>query len=406
MNLLSACNITTGKLDSNAAVEGGIYNFFTCAPEPLKTDTYAFDGEMILLAGNNASGNFHCQRFTGKCNAYQRTYVITAKKGFDIDFLYYSFVINLNMLKKHSQGSQTKFLTMEILKNFELMDINYPKQKQLVASLTSIDKKIELNNSICSDLEALSKEVFDYWFVQFDFPNENGKPYKSSGGKMEWNETLKREIPKGWKAKPIAEAIKLSKNGDWGNGNCKKPTDIKVSCFRGADFPSITSDYRVTAPTRYISQSNKDRLLQDGDLVAEVSGGSPTQATGRVGYINQKFLKRNNGNMTCSNFCKAFTPKYVYYQYWLYQMWKLLYQNNIMFNYESKTTGIKNFMFDEFVNNVYIPFPDEPIVMKYHTLVSDYFDKTQDLFSESQELANLRDFLLPMLMNGQIKIGE
>lgn len=95
VKLTDICNITTGKLDSNAAEKNGKYPYFTCAPEPLKINTYAFDDDVILLAGNNASGNFHCQRFNGKFNAYQRTYIITAKSGYDIDYIFYNLMINL-----------------------------------------------------------------------------------------------------------------------------------------------------------------------------------------------------------------------------------------------------------------------------------------------------------------------
>ena len=80
VKLSNICNITTGSLDANAAELNGIYPFFTCATEPLKINSYQFDDNVILLAGNNASGNFHCQRYNGKFNAYQRTYVITTKK--------------------------------------------------------------------------------------------------------------------------------------------------------------------------------------------------------------------------------------------------------------------------------------------------------------------------------------
>ena len=252
----------------------------------------------------------------------------------------------------------------------------------------------------------MSKLLYDYWFVQFDFPDENGKPYKSSGGKMVWNEELKSEIPEGWEAKPLVNFIAESKNEDWGNDAPKHIDDIEVTCFRGANFPSITDDYRVTAPIRFISVSNKDRLLTDGDLVTEISGGSPTQSTGRIGYINQRFLDRNGGKMDCSNFCKAFTPKKRLYQYWLYQTWKAYYDAGAMFNFESKTTGIKNLMFDEFINWIHVPTPPDSIMEKYKEISTRHYDKIQDLFLESTELASLRDLLLPMLMNGQVKVGK
>ena len=109
------CNITTGKLDANAAVENGMYPYFTCGEIPSRSDEYAFDTDAILLAGNNAQGNFHVSRYNGKFNAYQRTYVLTAKENCNLDYIYYSLKLSLIQLKNRSQGSQTKFLTMPIL---------------------------------------------------------------------------------------------------------------------------------------------------------------------------------------------------------------------------------------------------------------------------------------------------
>lgn len=330
---------------------------------------------------------------------------INAKDG-DNAFLFYALKYNIRALLNQSNGTTYDAVTGDDIRQ---MDMILPDDKDIYPLISKllrqIDEKIENNTVICSDLEAMAKLLYDYWFIQFDFPDENGKPYKSSGGKMVWNEELKREIPEGWSVKPLAALIADSKNGDWGDDAPKKRDDIEVKCFRGADFPSITEDYAVTAPIRYISAKNADRLLCDGDLVTEISGGSPTQSTGRVGYINQKFLNRNNGKMTCSNFCKAFTPSMHMYQYWIYQTWKSLYDAGVMFNYESKTTGIKNLMFDEFITWIHVPVPTDDLVTKYQETCSQYYNKIQDEFIESAELASLRDFLLPMLMNGQVKVG-
>ncbi len=327
----------------------------------------------------------------------------------DLDYAYCWFVSPWiqTALKNNNKGSTVPLLTLAEVRS---LPITYPKdkgeQKAIAKVFNDLDAKIDNNVAICSDLEAIAKLLYDYWFVQFDFPDENGKPYKSSGGKMVWNEELKREIPDGWEVKALAEIIASSKNGDWGKELPKSKDDIKLSCFRGADFPSITSDYQVTAPVRYISAKNADRLLSDGDLVTEISGGSPTQATGRIGYITQKFLDRNGGKMDCSNFCKAFTPIEKHYQFWMYQTWKALYNAGIMFYYEGKTTGIKNLMFDEFVKQIKVPVPTKELLTEYQKHCSMYYDKIQEGFIESAHLASLRDFLLPMLMNGQVKVKK
>jgi len=205
--LNDACGITTGKLDSNHFVVGGQYPFFTCAPEPLKIDSFAFDDSVILIAGNNASGNFHISRYNGKFNAYQRTYILTAKPGYDLDYIFYSLKIELKRLKEKSQGSQTKFLTLPLLKDIDVIPRELPVQRKISRVLSTLDSKIELNKSINDELEAMAKTLYDYWFIQFDFPDQHGKPYKSSGGKMEWNDELKREIPDGWELKNLFGAM-------------------------------------------------------------------------------------------------------------------------------------------------------------------------------------------------------
>lgn len=318
------------------------------------------------------------------------------------EYLYYYLKYHIKEIEALGSGTTFKEVSKDSMEKYEIELPELSKQEKIVNILADLDEKIINNNAINAELESMAKTIYDYWFLQFEFPNEDGKPYKSSGGKMVWNEELKREIPEGWEVNNLAKAIFKSKNGDWGNEEPVNDDDIKVNCFRGADFISITNDYQMTAPIRYIKKNNADRLLEDGDLVTEISGGSPTQATGRIGYINQGFLNRSENVMDCSNFCKAFTPIDRIYQYWLYQTWKSYYDNGAMFNYESKTTGIKNLMFDDFIDNIYVAYPNEELLEVFQNKCTLFYEKIQKNLLENQELASLRDFLLPMLMNGQI----
>lgn len=155
------CNITTGSLDSNAFVENGKYPFYTCAKEPTNIDTYAFDDDVVLVAGNNAQGNFHVNRFKGKFNAYQRTYILTSNGEISIDYIYYLLSLALKLLKDKSQGSQTKFLTIGILREIQVP--NLPNSQIVAKVLSDLDTKIELNNRINRELEAMAKTLYDYW---------------------------------------------------------------------------------------------------------------------------------------------------------------------------------------------------------------------------------------------------
>lgn len=147
-------NIRTGKLNSNAAVENGEYVFFTCAPEPLRIDKYKYDQAAILLAGNNADGNFHINYFEGKFEVYQRTYIIDSKdtEKYDLRYIFYALKECLSEFKSMSQGTSTKFLTMAILKAFNLKIPDIDLQRKISQILLMIDEKIKCNNQINRNL--------------------------------------------------------------------------------------------------------------------------------------------------------------------------------------------------------------------------------------------------------------
>ena len=181
--------------------------------------------------------------------------------------------------------------------------VNISESAYLVGeSIKALNVKIALNKQINQNLEALARQLYDYWFVQFDFPNEEGKPYKSSGGKMIYNPILKREIPEGWEVKTLSTYISKNNTGDWGKDEYFKNC-IEVGCIRGADIVNLCN-----LPTRYI-KNNPSKLLQQLDIVIEISGGSPIQATGRSALITEGVIDRNGGAISCSNFCNAFTMK-------------------------------------------------------------------------------------------------
>lgn len=289
--------------------------------------------------------------------------------------------------------------------------MNYPipilnNMSKIGNFIIDINAKISTNNRINDELESMAKTIYDYWFTQFDFPDENGKPYKSSGGKMVWNEELKREIPEGWGVGTLSEYIGNKKGGDWGNDTLSGNYNHKVSCIRGADFPDIMTGNELKTPTRFILEKNAYKILKPNDIIIEISGGSPTQSTGRICYINENVLKRFEDDVITSNFCKAFSVKETSYLYFFYIKWSQLYENGVFFKYEGKTTGIKNLLFDMLCDDYKIEIPPIKIIEMYNAVVSPLFEKIQKNNVESQQLASLRDWLLPMLMNGQVGFKE
>ena len=326
------------------------------------------------------------------------------KELIDNDFLYYVLKNYIHNLKKKSQGSV--FDTINI-KSFDLMEIdipNYASQCDIASVLSVLDQKIELNNRINAELEAMAKTLYDYWFVQFDFPNEEGKPYKSSGGKMVYNNILKREIPEGWEIGTISEFIASSKGGDWGKETIEGKYTMPVICVRGADINGLNGFGQIGAPKRYILDKNKEKFLLPYDLVIEISGGSPTQSTGRLLLITDEMLSRFDEPLICSNFCKAISLVNHQYAYNFKYMWDSIYDSGVLFGWEGKTSGIKNLLFESFVSKYIICMPAVELVNKFFSLAEDIHKKKQNNLKENEKIIQLRDFLLPMLMNGQVTV--
>jgi type I restriction enzyme S subunit len=293
--------------------------------------------------------------------------------------------------------------------NFRLLEfplIPLIEQQKIAKVLSDLDSKIELNNKINAELEAMAKTLYDYWFVQFDFPDSNGKPYKTSGGKMVWNEELKREIPDGWEVKLFSEWINNDKSGDWGKEQPEGNYTEKVYCIRGADINGLNGTGELKSPERYVLEKNLHKTLDPADLIVEISGGSPTQSTGRLAFITEGTLARFDAPIICSNFCKAVTLKNKKLLYNFVYHWKSIYDAGVLFGYEGKTSGIKNLLFDSFVSSHFTVAPEESTANKFFDFMEPIQAKKQKNLKENKELASLRDWLLPMLMNDQVSVGD
>ncbi len=372
MGIGDICNITTGKLDSNQFVEKGQYPFFTCAVDPLQIDTFAFDDDVILVAGNNAQGNFHLNRYKGKFNAYQRTYVLTAKKNYDLDYIYYSLKLELKRLKERAQGSQTKFLTRPILDGISIRYLDFPKQKKIAAVLSALDEKIELNQCINTELEAMAKTIYEYWFVQFNFPNQAGAPYKSSGGKMVWNEQLKREIPAGWEVKKFGEVAKITAGGD-------KPAVLSQEKKDGCSVPV------------YSNGVSNNGLYGYTDEAKIVEKSITVSARGTIGYC----VLRN----------KPFVPIIRLITITPHLLSSAKYFEELIKNIEFERSGsVQRQLTVPQVSNIDVLYPTVDLLQKYDEITSPMISQGETLKEESQTLAELRDWLLPMLMNGQVRV--
>lgn len=336
--------------------------------------------------------------FDGKDAYFQDSNIVWIENDESKVLNEYLFYCYKNIRWTTSVGSTILRLYNDDIRNTDIIVPHLSEQKKISSVLSSLDDKIALNKKINAKLEAMAKRLYDYWFVQFDFPNEEGKPYKTSGGKMVWNELLKREIPEGWEVVQIKKIFENEIPGDWGEEQPKKNNTYQVSCIRGCDMVTMND-----LPIRYILPSNATKLLKPNDFVIEISGGSPTQSTGRIVQITEEIINRFNGNVICSNFChgvRILNKKYISY---FLRMWNMFYDNKVFFNYEGKTSGLKNFQFDTFVENKWY-MPPEDIVKKYDLTVNKIKAKIDKNESENLKLTAMRDRLLPLLMNGQVEV--
>ncbi len=335
----------------------------------------------------------------------QHVSIIRCKNSIESKYVFfYLQYLKSYLLTICKVGGTRNALTKE---SIEKLQIQFHKNSIFSAELlSSLNAKIELNNRINRELEQMAKLLYDYWFVQFDFPDINEKPYKSSGGKMVWNKELKREIPEGWEVEKLTKRISENKSGDWGSETLHGNYTKKVNCIRGADLNGFNGLEQSNPPVRFIHKDNTFKILSEGDVVIEISGGSPTQSTGRLSFITEASMKRFENPLICSNFCKPITLKNPELVYIFVYEWNKLYDNNVFFNYEGKTSGIKNLLFDVFAKSYKTVIPEESIVKKFNKIVESIHKKKHANLTENHRLTALRDWLLPMLMNGQVRVGE
>jgi len=316
------------------------------------------------------------------------------------------------MMLNISVGATMPSLNTSLMDNIPLFLPDKSSQHRIASVLSALDAKIALNNRINAELEAMAKTLYDYWFVQFDFPfpstgsGGGNKPYKTNGGKMVWNEELKREIPEGWEVVKMSDWIVSNKSGDWGKEEPEGNFTKKVTCIRGADINGLNGLSELKPPDRFILEKNSFKILKSHDLIIEISGGSPTQSTGRIAFITDATIKRFENPLICSNFCKPISIKNKKLLYNFVYYWNSLYDNGIFFGYEGKTSGIKNLLLDSFVSSYYTVVPDDKIVNQFYDIMENLQVRKQTALAENQQLSSLRDWLLPMLMNGQVRVGR
>ena len=311
--------------------------------------------------------------------------VFRAKEGLTTpDFVYYlvcSSLVRDPAIKSMVGSSGRQRVQLDVVEKLEINFPPLPEQIKVASLLKSLDDKIALNNAINNNLEQQAQAIFKECFI--DNP-ENSK----------------------WSTGTFSELIKSTLNGDWGKEAQTGNNTEKVYCIRGADIPEVKSGNKGKMPTRYILPKNfAAKQLTAGDIVVEISGGSPTQSTGRCTAITQSLLDRYDSGMVCTNFCKAMKPKEGY-SLFIYYYWQYLYGKGVFFSYENGTTGIKNLDFSGFIETEPILIPPVDKVVVFDDYCKSIFSQVFTNGKQNEHLAMLRDILLPKLISGELDVSD
>ncbi len=380
----------TGKLNSNAAISKGKYPFFTCSPEVLSINEYAFDQKAILLAGNNAEGNFNIKYYEGKFNAYQRTYVINpTTENVDIKYLYYCLGLSLKSLKSISQGTSTKFLTATIINNLPIKLPSIRSQKQIISILSSLDNKIELNRRINENLEQQAQALFKSWFVDFE-PFKGGKFVDSELGMIPEELTISRigDIPH------TIESGRRPKGG----AVLKGIPSIGAENIKGLGY----YDYSKTKyiPEDFALTTNRGKVY-GYELLIYKDGGKP-------GYFIPNYTIFGEGFPFDEMYINEhvfrldfMSKEYNVFAYFYMQTPYIMNQLNSIGG-KAAIPGINT----KDVESLPIFNGDNKKIQEFGNLVLPMITTILRNCRENARLAQLRDTLLPRLMSGKLKFSE
>ncbi len=341
-----------------------------------------------------------------ECITNQQINSIIPYEKYSADYVYYSLRNNYKLLRNAATGSTA--LPLLNKSDFDLLEINIHEDKdiqQKIANvLSALDSKIALNNRINAELEAMAKTVYDYWFVQFDFPfdfaqgkpSASGKPYKSSGGKMVWSEELKREVPEGWEVGTIGDYCPstggFAFKSEWWNE--KGVSIVKIKDIQENYTIDLSDLAKVDLSDKKVDDKFKAKA---GDILIAMTGATvgkyaivpktdyPIYVNQRVGFFNlglesTKRLPFLINSMNQSYFREA-----------IFTLASGAAQPNIS---------------NEQINNIQLIKPVKEIVNLYNSQMESIYQKILNNQKENQRLSSIRDWLLPMLMNGQVKVNS
>ena len=341
-------------------------------------------GDLVVAMTEQAAGLLGSTAIVPEDNRYlhnQRIGLISCNESLNKDFAYYLFMTQSvrQQISRSASGTKVKHTSPEKIYDVQVDIPKIQTQKNIAIFLSFLDKKIQINNQINQELEAMAKTLYDYWFVQFDFPDQNGKPYKSSGGKMVYNQELKREIPEGWEVENLFDVAEVQYgypfSTDYFNSIGEGIPVIRIRDILGNDI------------TNYSTEEVEDKYkINVGDVLIGMDGNFHMNYWIKEDcYLNQRVVKVNSDKL----------PNMV-----------LKYQIEPFIKLREKSVSrtTVGHLSDKDLKAINVILPKEkylsPIFERFENILKNIIINQQ----QNQELTQLRDWLLPMLMNGQVKV--
>ena len=341
-------------------------------------------GDLIVAMTEQAAGLLGSTAIVPEDNRYlhnQRIGLISCNEYLNKDFAYYLFMTQTvrQQISRSASGTKVKHTSPEKIYEVQVYIPKIQTQRNIAKILTTLDQKIQTNNQINQELEAMAKTLYDYWFVQFDFPDQNGNPYKSSGGKMVYHPELKREIPEGWGVENLFNVAEVQYgypfSTDYFNSTGEGVPVIRIRDILGNDT------------TNYSTEEVEDKYkINVGDVLIGMDGNFHMNYWIKEDcYLNQRVVKVNSDKL----------PNMV-----------LKYQIEPFIKLREKSVSrtTVGHLSDKDLKAINVILPKEkylsPIFERFENILKNIIINQQ----QNQELTQLRDWLLPMLMNGQVKV--
>lgn len=371
--------IKTGKLDSNAAVTNGVYPFFTCDPITLKIDEWAYDTEAVLLAGNNASGNYTAKYYKGKFNAYQRTYIIESANTslLSVRFLAFAITQQLRLLKAMSTGSTTKFLTIKMLNDLEIPCPEISVQQKIASIIGSYDNLIENNQKQIKLLEEAAQRLYKEWFIDLRFPGHE-------------NVEIVDGVPEGWYIDRADHYFKITIG--------KTPSRAEKQWFTnsGEGTPWISiSDMRESGAFTFYSKE---------DLTADAIIRHNMKVVPKGTILVSFKLTVGRVAITSIDMCTNEAIAHFHIDNDLDRAYTYCYLKNFEYDSLGNTSSISKAINSKIIKSMPFIMPTRDILRQFFMIVQPILNQIELKQKMIFRLTEARDRLLPKLMSGEIEV--